>query len=100
MFSSKFISSALLLLTVTQAAVAIVCGNPPLPACPSFPPCAHPPSFAATPWAASASKRADFVPELGRVTKLGERQNEVEVDTAKYRSRSVLILRRQPLYCC
>ncbi|KAJ7192918.1 hypothetical protein GGX14DRAFT_577752 [Mycena pura] len=36
---TKVISSALLLCALTQAAVAIPCGNPPLPACPSFAPC-------------------------------------------------------------
>ncbi|KAJ7674240.1 hypothetical protein B0H17DRAFT_160365 [Mycena rosella] len=35
----KFISSALLFLAVSQVAVATVCGNPPLPACPTFAPC-------------------------------------------------------------
>ncbi|KAJ7636220.1 hypothetical protein FB45DRAFT_906150 [Roridomyces roridus] len=36
---AKFISSVLLLLAVTNGALAIVCGNPPLPACPTFAPC-------------------------------------------------------------
>ncbi|KAJ7622070.1 hypothetical protein FB45DRAFT_926926 [Roridomyces roridus] len=36
---AKAISSVLLLLAVTNSAVAIVCGNPPLSACPTFPPC-------------------------------------------------------------
>ncbi|KAJ7661192.1 hypothetical protein B0H17DRAFT_1337241 [Mycena rosella] len=35
----KFISSALLFLAVSQVAVATVCGNPPLPACPTYAPC-------------------------------------------------------------
>ncbi|KAJ7478337.1 hypothetical protein FB451DRAFT_1241829 [Mycena latifolia] len=36
---AKFVSSALLLFTLTQGAAAIVCGRPGLPACPTFAPC-------------------------------------------------------------
>ncbi|KAJ7909952.1 hypothetical protein B0H13DRAFT_2329766 [Mycena leptocephala] len=36
---TKVISSALLFLAMTQGAIAIACGNPPLPACPTYPPC-------------------------------------------------------------
>ncbi|KAJ7927235.1 hypothetical protein B0H13DRAFT_2653580 [Mycena leptocephala] len=36
---AKFISSTLLFLFVAQGAMAIACGDPPLPACPSFAPC-------------------------------------------------------------
>ncbi|KAJ6480587.1 hypothetical protein C8R47DRAFT_1136240 [Mycena vitilis] len=34
---TKYISSALLFLVFAQGTLAVVCGNPPLPACP--PPC-------------------------------------------------------------
>ncbi|KAJ7463332.1 hypothetical protein FB451DRAFT_1180425 [Mycena latifolia] len=37
---TKFASSALLFFALTHGAVAIVCGDPPLPACPTFAPCA------------------------------------------------------------
>ncbi|KAJ6529680.1 hypothetical protein B0H19DRAFT_1274073 [Mycena capillaripes] len=36
---AKFIPSALLFFALTQGAMAVVCGDPPLPACPSFTPC-------------------------------------------------------------
>ncbi|KAJ7775449.1 hypothetical protein B0H16DRAFT_1879842 [Mycena metata] len=36
---SKVISTALIFLAASQVAVAFACGDPPLPACPSFPPC-------------------------------------------------------------
>ncbi|KAJ7023719.1 hypothetical protein C8F04DRAFT_1133743 [Mycena alexandri] len=68
MFSSKLISSALLLLTVTQAAVAIVCGDPPLPACPSFPPC--PPcastEFCCYTLGSKCVKAGGFCPRIGQ----------------------------------
>ncbi|KAJ7501096.1 hypothetical protein B0H11DRAFT_1908400 [Mycena galericulata] len=36
---AKFITSALFFLALTHGAVAIACGDPPLPACPTYPPC-------------------------------------------------------------
>ncbi|KAJ7264513.1 hypothetical protein B0H12DRAFT_1102073 [Mycena haematopus] len=36
---TKFISSALIFFALTQGAVAYACGDPPLPACPSYKPC-------------------------------------------------------------
>ncbi|KAJ6549947.1 hypothetical protein B0H19DRAFT_1073845 [Mycena capillaripes] len=38
---TKFISSAFLFLVLAQGAVAIVCGGPKLPACPTVTPCVH-----------------------------------------------------------
>ncbi|KAJ7265162.1 hypothetical protein C8J57DRAFT_1511721 [Mycena rebaudengoi] len=35
----KFIPSALLFFAFTQGSMAVICGDPPLPACPSFAPC-------------------------------------------------------------
>ncbi|KAK7036245.1 hypothetical protein R3P38DRAFT_2911135 [Favolaschia claudopus] len=36
---AKLIPTALIFCAFTQGALAIACGNPPLPACPTFPPC-------------------------------------------------------------
>ncbi|KAF8202663.1 hypothetical protein K438DRAFT_1965157 [Mycena galopus ATCC 62051] len=36
---AKFISSALIFFALTQGAIATACGEPPLPACPTYPPC-------------------------------------------------------------
>ncbi|KAJ7315760.1 hypothetical protein DFH08DRAFT_893171 [Mycena albidolilacea] len=36
---AKFIPSALLFFAFTHGAMAIICGDPPLPACPTFAPC-------------------------------------------------------------
>ncbi|KAJ7775491.1 hypothetical protein B0H16DRAFT_1879871 [Mycena metata] len=89
---SKVISTALIFLAASQVAVAIACGDPPLPACPSFPPPhARLPNFAATPWAASASKRVDSVPELGTATNLEEnREPKVVVVVERMASARVI----------
>ncbi|KAJ7909954.1 hypothetical protein B0H13DRAFT_2272671 [Mycena leptocephala] len=45
---TKVISSALFFLVMAQGAIAIPCGRPGLPACPTFAPCAQATNFAAT----------------------------------------------------
>ncbi|KAJ7197430.1 hypothetical protein GGX14DRAFT_700261 [Mycena pura] len=64
---TKVITSALLLFALTNAAVAFTCGDPPLPACPTFPPC--PPcasdEFCCTTLGSKCVKTGTLCPRIG-----------------------------------
>ncbi|KAJ7476707.1 hypothetical protein FB451DRAFT_1461031 [Mycena latifolia] len=62
---AKFVSSALLFFALTQGAIAVACGDPPLIPCPSFAPCAQATNSAALhAGAVPSSSSGNYRPEI------------------------------------